>query len=859
MMFTVFHSVVALLLASICVSGLSTAPRPLKRIAHPSTLAIDILPRQPNVHDRRSFPSDPSILRHSDSFRLIVSAFGETYNIHLRPNDHLVHPAARVHYYSTTSSGETILTHSEPLMRESVQAYLGEVVPAHLSETKLRHEAAHVVPDSRESLGWARIMVYSQGDLKAGKSPVFEGAFTVNGVTHHITSAENYMRNKHYLDPHISISSDDPDSGLVIWRDSDAYDPQEEAEVRVKHGFPPVGSPSSQPATCAHDSMNYNVDPAENPALRMPSPSRSWFNGFGYSTDYPVSPNDTFYKRSDVAGNGLNTNFVNNIGQTAGCPASQKVVYMGVAADCSYTQRYGNQTNARQQILTDWNSASSVYKSTFNISLGILELQVFNGTCPTTADPATPWNVGCGSVTLNDRLSLFSQWRGAKGNDGTGLWHLLSQCTTGSEVGIAWLATLCQTSSSGSSPNVVSGTAVSTAGRTEWQVIAHEIGHNFGAIHDCTAGCSLSGTCCPLTSSTCDANSVYIMSPTASDSENKFSQCSLGNICSLMQGVSGSQTNTSCILDPDPTRHLISLQMCGNGIVEAGEDCDPGPGINSTCCDSTTCKFKPGAVCDPTSTPCCTSTCSLAPSSQLCRAAKNAICDTPEYCTGNSSTCPADVTAPNGKSCGPNGLACASGSCTSLTQQCINNGASLNLTQACNTKNDKSCLVTCQDPTSSNQCVVLQTSLVDGSPCGYGGTCINGSCRAGSWWTTFTNWYRQNLQIAIPVTVIVGLLALAFLWFLIVSILRCCARSRRKHKSLEPALVNVPATRIGSWPATEAVSTRNRVPPPVYSTRPARYSQHRSAEGSVQHSRQHRSNSNSNHWVDDTTYNGYRR
>ena len=29
---------------------------------------------------------------------------------------------------------------------------------------------------------------------------------------------------------------------------------------------------------------------------------------------------------------------------------------------------------------------------------------------------------------------------------------------------------------------MVSGTGVSTAGRTEWQVVAHEIGHNFGAI-----------------------------------------------------------------------------------------------------------------------------------------------------------------------------------------------------------------------------------------------------------------------------------------------------------------------------------------------------------------------------------------
>lgn len=40
----------------------------------------------------------------------------------------------------------------------------------------------------------------------------------------------------------------------------------------------------------------------------------------------------------------------------------------------------------------------------------------------------------------------------------------------------------CQQEASGNSPTIVSGTAVSTSGRTEWQVVAHEIGHNFGAI-----------------------------------------------------------------------------------------------------------------------------------------------------------------------------------------------------------------------------------------------------------------------------------------------------------------------------------------------------------------------------------------
>lgn len=68
---------------------------------------------------------------------------------------------------------------------------------------------------------------------------------------------------------------------------------------------------------------------------------------------------------------------------------------------------------------------------------------LFRCSCPSTADPAVPWNVDCGSsITLNDRLSLFSGWRGQKGNDGAGLWHLMSGCPTGTEVGIAWLGTL---------------------------------------------------------------------------------------------------------------------------------------------------------------------------------------------------------------------------------------------------------------------------------------------------------------------------------------------------------------------------------------------------------------------------------
>jgi hypothetical protein len=138
----------------------------------------------------------------------------------------------------------------------------------------------------------------------------------------------------------------------------------------------------------------------------------------------------------------------------------------------------------------------------------------------------------------------------------------------------------------------------------------------------------------------------------------------------MLSSASG-HVDTSCLLNPDPSRQTITLQMCGNGIVESGEDCDPGKGVNSTCCDSQTCKFTQNSVCDPSSTPCCTAQCQFAPATQVCRPARDPACDMPEMCPGNSSACPADIFAPNGKSCGSNGLACATGQCTSLARGSI--------------------------------------------------------------------------------------------------------------------------------------------------------------------------------------------
>ena len=115
-----------------------------------------------------------------------------------------------------------------------------------------------------------------------------------------------------------------------------------------------------------------------------------------------------------------------------------------------------------------------------------------------------------------------------------------------------------------------------------------------------------------------------------------------------MRGIEGAQIDTSCLIDANTDVQLVGLQMCGNGIVEQGEDCDPGTGTNSTCCDSTTCRFINGAVCDPLSSQCCTEQCTFAPSTQVCRPSKDTLCDQAEMCTGNSSACPTDQMTPNG-------------------------------------------------------------------------------------------------------------------------------------------------------------------------------------------------------------------
>jgi hypothetical protein len=303
-------------------------------------------------------------------------------------------------------------------------------------------------------------------------------------------------------------------------------------------------------------------------------------------------------------------------------------------------------------VINQLNSASVQYENSFNISIGLQNLTNSDASCPTTAQAAAPWNVPCSSsFTIQDRLNSFSGWRGNQ-TDNNAWWTLLSTCNTGPAIGLSWLGQACVTGYSAANNETVASANVVVKTAQEWQVIAHESGHTLGAVHDCTSTTCSDGTtvkaqqCCPLSSTACDARGQFIMNPSSGSGITKFSACSIGNICSALGR--NSVKSTCLVANKDVT--TITGSQCGNGIVEAGEECDCGGTSgcgNNSCCNPTTCRLTTGSQCDPSNEECCTSTCRFAAAGAVCRASTG-TCDPQEVCSGTNATCPPDKTTPDG-------------------------------------------------------------------------------------------------------------------------------------------------------------------------------------------------------------------
>ncbi|EPB87514.1 hypothetical protein HMPREF1544_05708 [Mucor circinelloides 1006PhL] len=705
---------------------------------------------------RNAYDDNSPTIQYHDQFNIEFKAFDKSISLSLSPNFDLFHPDAQLTVFNTDGSPQTV----EKVVPNEYHVFKGHA-------NNKEHQ-------------WARIIL--RQDLEH-TAPIFEGAFTVDSDIYHIKTAANYHLTKRSDDP-VSMSQH---SRMIIYRDSDQLmveDQEKSGLLEKRHG-------KKDDIMCAMEELAYNRRMTGSHA----APTASNTSNNAFSNLWEKRDIDVF---SAVAAPSSSPSAV-----TQGCPTARKIAYMGAAADCSYVLSYGSVRYAKLQMINDWNVASAVYEKTFNVSLGLIYLQISVPECPTKPKSSIAWNQGCSNYySINDRLSDFSLWRGTKGDDGAALWHLMTKCATGVKVGIAWLSQLCETQVSqqiedDGSYEWVSGTGVSSITRDEWKVVAHEVGHGFGAIHDCTSRmCPCKGECgcCPLSDTVCSAGDTYLMNPTSNVSTNDFSPCSVSDICNTFPNIG------YCLKLPD-LRTGGSFSLCGNGILEPGEECDSGL-TDSDCCYARTCKLKPNAICDDYSNQCCLN-CTIAPKETICRPAVSE-CDTTEYCTGESSQCPVDLFDADGSDCANGTMKCASGICTSRDQQCMARGLRQNISEQCSFQKD-SCLISCTDPKDSRNCLMLSGMFLDGTECGLAGFCQKGTCVGTGALNTLKAWTAQNKAIAIPVYIFgsIGVLLIIgwIVWFFRRRYKRKILLSEKDKDSRPNSIISYPPLAASKSPA----------------------------------------------------------
>ncbi|KAJ3149345.1 hypothetical protein HDU86_006980 [Geranomyces michiganensis] len=674
----------------------------------------------------------PQLLPMQLSFR----AMNQSFTLHLEPNQDLLHPHAVVKRDSETDETDEYVD----LHRIAANMYKGHVVEA----------ADGLNGDKLEQVGWARMFYDPERN-------VFEGTFVSRDKMYHVKDIDVYHKTRRSIDIQVLPASSRSErhrlSRMIVLADNQPT----ESMVAMPDPFMMRRSEPAMQSQCGFD---------------ITANSQR-----GY-TDLVERNAASLTKRAP-----------------AGCPTSRKVLFMAAAADCTYTRLHGGKEATLTQMLLNFNQASQVYESSFNVSLGLVQVLV-QDTCTPSVD-LTKWNRECDTAyTINQRLSDFSEWRGKKAPDQAGLWHLMTNCPTGASVGVAWLKTLCNvettTQASSTGQQFVSGCGVSAATNIEWMVVAHEIGHNFGAIHDCSG---LSGQCpctdpevcqcCPCNDATssCDCKGRFIMHPTDSSTLNQFSPCSITSICGAYPKFG------TCLKEPGALS-TVTTGICGNGIREGNEQCDCGSAAECAAdpCCSTGCVLKPAAKCSDKNDQCCAS-CQLKANGTVCRSSSG-VCDIAEKCDGTSPTCPLDVFVPDKTDCtGTDGAGkCASGQCTSRDIQCKNQ-ATLSLSSAC-ADQESQCQLRCNSDTRG-VCVGLDSYFVDGTPCGFSGSgvCAKGVCQSGNIVDQALGWISSHRSIAIPILILAGFLVLSILF----SIIRCifCGSSR----SRPPKTIVVPPSR----------------------------------------------------------------
>ncbi|XP_072213061.1 disintegrin and metalloproteinase domain-containing protein 18-like isoform X2 [Excalfactoria chinensis] len=216
-------------------------------------------------------------------------------------------------------------------------------------------------------------------------------------------------------------------------------------------------------------------------------------------------------------------------------------------------------------------------------------------------------------------------------------------------VGVTAPGTLCRSDATGAVAVLQRSVTLESFSVLLAQLLGRSLGMGFDDGRDCR---------CPTHTCVMESAALHM------SGAKTFSSCSAADLEQFLQQNPNCPFLKTMRVYPDPR-----AAVCGNGVVEHDEQCDCGgtAACAKDACCTKQCKLKPGSKC---SLGLCCEKCQFKAANTPCRPPADTQCDLPEFCNGSSAFCPPDVYVQDGHSCEHSTGYCYQGHCQSAELQC---------------------------------------------------------------------------------------------------------------------------------------------------------------------------------------------